>query len=517
MVGVPSSPHSESSLESLREGLLYIRQNPTEREDERVQRFLWLDQWIRLLSDKGRMTKNLADEFVQDLSNFVQNPPMSGRSLDQIVSRAESSLGRNVAYYQLYLTGLRTTTVQQAMSALEFVEDDGFTDFYSRAQDLLQLQFAGEVVASRKIGVLIPLSGELSAFGEEVLSAIQLVSDLDYTKGVEFVVHDIGDSDAQLLEAFQRLVLDEGVSAIIGPITNRASEFIFERAQIMRVPVISLAPREDLEFFGDFNFRSSLTIQDQVRSIASFLRRQLRASRVGILYPDSSFGWDAAKRAQQEFKEAGLEVTEVALYSEGATDFKDPLQKMTRLANPQARAAELCQENDVRTNCVQSLDNLPPILNFEVLFVPDFADSLGLLMPTLPFLRIYGVQVIGLSSAHASPLIERAQQHAEGVIVTDSFVMESDELKNRIFLKAFRDKTGRDPSRLGAEAFDVALMLADRMLNPQQPVSREGLRQEISQIRGFDGVTGAQFTVGNELRRQPQFLVVRDGKFKQIK
>lgn len=515
--GVPNSPDAGSSLDSLKQGLVYIRQNPTEREDERIQRFLWLDQWIRLLQDKGRLSAPLAEEFTQDLSNFLQRPPMSARSIEQVVSRAESPLGRNVASYQLYLTGLRTTTVSEAMRSLERIEPDGFTDLYTRAQELLQLQLVESVEASRKIGVLLPLSGDLAAYGEEVFHAIQLVSDLDYARGVEFVVHDIGSSDSELLEAFQRLVLDEGVSAILGPISNRASEFIFERSQIMRVPSISLAPREDLQFYGAYNFRASLTLQDQIQATAQFMRRQMRIGRVAILYPDSDFGWDAARIAKEEFARAGLNVTEVGIYPEGATDFKEPLEKMTRLEAPKLRSYELCKAGEEPGNsCVASLDQLPPILNFEAVFVPDFPDTLGLFMPTLPFLRIYGVQVFGLSTAHAPAVIERAQQHAEGLIVTDSFLPESKDLRTRMFREAYKKKTGQEPTRLGAEAFDAALLLADLMLRSGQMVNRESMASELSRTRGFEGVTGELYREGNELRRRPKFLVVRDGKFQEI-
>jgi len=515
-VGVPDRPDTGSSIDSLRQGLMYIRQNPTEREDERIQRFLWLDQWVRLLDQKGRMTPSLAQEFQQDLSNFVQNPPLSRRSLERIATRAETQIGKNVTFYQLYITGLRTTTVQDAMEALKFIEEDGVTDLYARAQQLLELQVTGEMMASRKIGVLIPLTGELASFGEAVFNAVQLVSDLDYSEGVEFVVHDIGDTEAQLLEAFQRLVLDEGVSVLMGPVTNRATEYIFERAQIMRVPTISLAPRENLEFYGNYNFRSTLTLYDQVRAVASFLRRDMRVRRVGILFPDSGFGWDAVKLAEEEFKRAGLDVTEIAIYDEGATDFKHPLQKMARLDFPRLRSDELCSAEEPKAECVNSLDDLPPLLNFEALFVPDFADTVGLLMPTLPFLRIYGLQVVGLASLHDRALIERGQQHADGLIFPESFLPDSQDAKTRFFVNAYQDKNGAVPSRLAAEAFDLALLLTDLMVASGSPADRDLISQEIRRLRGFDGVTGLLNTVGQEIRRDPKFLVVRDGNFTEL-
>lgn len=530
-VGVPEGPSTQSSLESFVQGLNFMRDNPSEREDERVQRFLWLDQWVKILGENGRLNDDLAVELSNDLKSFLVEPEMSQGSLERIIARSETTLGKNIAYYQTYLSVLKGNSVDRALSFLGFIQEDGFTGLYEKAQNLLRLQSVQAMTESRKIGVLIPLSGEFKSFGQQVAQAVQVVSSLAVSEGVEFVLMDSGSTDDELLEGFQKLVLRENVAVVIGPITAKASEFIFERAQILGVPVISLAPRENLETYGPYAFRSALTLKDQIQGIASFAANKMRAKKVGMLFPDSQYGWDAAKIAETSFPRAGLTIEEIQVYDSGATDFKEPLQKMTRLDFPKLRVDEVCPKevapkneeeaakvsvDSVQQNCVPSLKDLPPLLDFEILFVPDFANTVGLMLPTFPFLRIYGVQVIGLSGLNDPKLISRGQQHAEGVIFTDGFSVDSSDVQSRFFVDRFKSMHQKAPTKMSAEAFDVASLLVDMMRSSDQLISRNYVFSRLRNLRGFEGVTGKIFSDGYQIRKEARLFIVRDGKVERF-
>lgn len=519
LVGVPESPSESSSLDSLLQGLRYIREHPTQREDERVQRFLWIDQWASILQSKESLNKELAQEFWADLTSFVQEPPMSRSSLQLIVARVETQLGKNVAYYQLYLNALKDSSAEEAMSYLQYVQDDEVSDLHLRALQLLELQNVKEIAESRRIGVLIPLSGQFASFGNQILGSIQALSELAYAEGIEFLIEDAGDNQDKLLESFQKLVLKERVSAIIGPVTSDASEFIFERAQILRVPVISLSPREGLEFFGNFNFRSSLSLEDQLTSVSQLIRDKMRSRRVGVLFPDSVYGWDVMERAKEAFDRYGIEIVEMQVYAKDATDFKEELKRMTRLDFPKLRANEVCAKDvppEAQGNCVKSLNDLPLLYTFEVLFLPDSADKVGLILPTLPFLRMYGVQVVGLSGLNSTKLIERGQNSAEGVIFTDAFFDTGHNDRTRFFVETYSNLTKTAPGKLAAEAFDVGLLLVDQMRRIRGPVTREELVRRIANLRNFEGVTGNIFADGHQLRKQARIMLVRNGQFQEF-
>jgi hypothetical protein len=253
--GVPEGPAAQQALDpsmaALMQGLQYVREHPSSREDERIQRFLWLDQWLNVLQTKQRLTPELAQELWGDFTSFVKDePPVSPSGLRKISEGSQTKLGKNVAHYYTYQGLLKERSLEDALKSLEIVEEDGVSDIYTKSQELLQLYKSKEFSDSRKIGVLLPLSGDLKPLADEVLSSIQIISSMAYANGVEFVIQDVGSSEADLLKAWDHLVNIEKVAVVMGPLTPRESEAIFERAEVSGVPVVSLAPKEGLEGFG---------------------------------------------------------------------------------------------------------------------------------------------------------------------------------------------------------------------------------------------------------------------------
>jgi branched-chain amino acid transport system substrate-binding protein len=541
-----SGAFSDPSLTTLSQGLSYVREHPSTREDERIQRFLWLDQWLKVLQDKNRLSPEMAQEFWSDLVSFVKEPtPVAAKGLERVVQGSQTRLGKNIANYYLYLALLKEQSLEAALKNLEYVEDDGVSDLYPKAQGLLQLFRNKQSSDSKKIGVLLPLSGPLRPLAEEVLQAIQVAGNLAYGSGTEFVIEDTGASEADLLKAWDKLAVQEKVAAVIGPLTSKETEIIFERAEVTSVPVISLAPKEGLEGFGNFSFRSVLTLEDQVRRISRHLSDDLKVKRVAVLLPDSPYGWEVMTAAEKEFKARGLTITQMAVYKNGATDFKDQLRRITRLDVPRLRKDELCpkdkgtkepKEKEAKPGseeanaaeaalanepiqldaCVKKLNQLKPLVDFEALFAPDSAETAGFLLPTLPYLRIYGVEVVGLSQYNSPKLIERAGEHAEGVVFTDGYLPNSNETQNRFFRERYTKVTQKEPSRLAAEAFDLAMIIV-KTIRDTGALSREMMVDRLKTIRDFPGVTGSIYYENHKFKKEPKLLIVRNGAIQELR
>jgi ABC-type branched-subunit amino acid transport system substrate-binding protein len=542
---IPSSPATQSSYEALQQGLKYVREHPPANEEDQVQRFLWLDQWLDVLEKNRRLSKEDAKIYWQDLDAFITQPPISERSINQILDRVQTIFGRNVALYHKYEMKRHKKEQSEGVRGLEEVQEDGITDIYDRSQELIKLnRMDTSDVSSRKIGVLLPLSGKLSGFAKDVVYSIQLAANLSYSDGVEFVIEDIGTNEAQLIKAWERLVFNEKVVAVLGPLTTKESEIIFERAGLLSVPVISLAPKEDLDLFGSYAFQSTLTIADQLESLADFIRSDLRAKKVAIVSPDSSYGWDVVERAIHKFQRKGLKIMEMQVYPSRATDFKGPLSRITRLDFPKLRKFELCPKEEETPeeeaaaeelkpevsaeiveevkkeepkNCVEKLTELQPVLDFEVLFVPDFANTIGLLLPTLPYLRMYGVQVVGLSGLHSKTLLQRGGEAAEGVIFTDGFLASSKDFQTTFFRERYKKLSRKEPSRFAAEAFDLAMIAVEIMKQDDGPSSRGGFVNKLKNIKRFPGVTGEISYDDRVLRKEPKVIIVRNNKFRELR
>lgn len=512
---------SQSTFDSFQQGLAYIREHPTQDQEARIQRYLWLDQWMRVLEEKQRLTHEMSAEYWADMVSYSKDEPaLNGAQLDRILQRVQTKLGKNVALYYTYQNFLREQSLEKGLKYLEGIEEDGVSDLYQKAQELLQLNKSRPGLVARKIGVLLPLSGDLQAFGQEVMKSIEIVSRLAIADGMEFAIQDTGSTTESLLKAWEKLALQERVTAIIGPLTTKDTKIIFERAQVLQIPVISLAPKEDIEGYGQYGFRSSLAMDDQVKTISNFISRELGARRVGVLMPDSSYGWDVMTRAKDAFKDHGIEIASMQVYPAGATDFKEQIRRMTRMDFPRLRKDEVCSKEKGAVNlegCAKKWTDLKPIVDFEVLFVPDFADTVGLLLPTLPYLQLYGVQVVGLSGFNSQKLIDRAQDAAEGVIFTDSYLPGSMDFATRFFRNEYKKSASKEPSRLAAEAFDVAMLAVELMKRGEEPISREIFLDRLRHTSDFKGATGSLTVENQRLMREPKLVTVRDGKFQELR
>lgn len=515
----PISP-AQPSYDTLNQGLSYVRTHPPADEGEQIQRFLWLDQWVKVLHEKNHLTPEMAQAYWEDLTQFIKEPPVSISGLRKLSERATSRLGKNVALYQLYQAQLKTSSIEDAMKHLTLIEDDGASDLDAKAQELLELTKSSTSGESKKIGVLLPLSGDLRAFGQEALNAIQVAATSAYAEGIEFAVQDTGTSESQLSEALNRLIQEEKVTAIIGPLTGKETEFVFERAEVAKVPVISLATKESVEAVGQYGFRSLLTIEDQVKAMARFIESDLGAKRVAILYPDSAYGWDVVDLAKPAFEDRGLKISQMQMYASGATDFKDQLRRMTRLDQPKVRKSELCpkdpKEGPALPGCVKKSQDLKPLIDFEVLFVPDFADTVGLLLPTLPYVQLYGVQVVGLSGYNSSKLIERGGEAAEGVVFTDGYLSSSSNFPTRFFKERYKKLAGKEASRLAAEAFDVGMLSVSILKSEVKGLSRDDFADRLKDVRRFPGVTGELYSDDHRIKKTPKLLIVRDGVIREL-
>src|SRR5262245_36911878 len=186
----PSTPTNMASRDSLSQGLAYIREHPSQREDEQVQRYIWLDSWVKVLQDRNMLTPEMAQQYWNDFDSFLKQPLATTSALDKITPRVVSKIGKNVALYAAYQEYLKNQQLEESLKFLERVEEDSTTGLFTRAQEILQLNRFEPQQGSRKIGVLLPLSGELKAFAQEALLGVQIATRMAIAEGVEFVIED---------------------------------------------------------------------------------------------------------------------------------------------------------------------------------------------------------------------------------------------------------------------------------------------------------------------------------------
>ncbi|MCK0768101.1 ABC transporter substrate-binding protein [Chromohalobacter canadensis] len=187
-----------------------------------------------------------------------------------------------------------------------------------------------------KIGVLVPLTGDLQSYGEPALKATQLAAkEINAAGGVlgEDVAISSGDTQTSPqpgVAAAQKLVNIEGVSAIMGAlssgVTIPVAQSVAKGEQIPQISSASTSPVITSLDDDDFLFRT--VPSDAFQGVAlSEVTQEKGYDNVSIIYINNDYGKGLAEAFTQAFEKAGGTVSETVAYEQGQAAYRGELQQ----------------------------------------------------------------------------------------------------------------------------------------------------------------------------------------------
>ena len=122
-------------------------------------------------------------------------------------------------------------------------------------------ELSGEIL----IGVVLPVTGRLSsAFGMPMGTGFELaLEDINNSqlggRSIKFIIEDDQSTVEGAVEAFNKLIQQDGVPVILGPATSSQTKVVFPIAQENQVVAFSpTSAARGLSATGDFVFRAAL-------------------------------------------------------------------------------------------------------------------------------------------------------------------------------------------------------------------------------------------------------------------
>lgn len=389
------------------------------------------------------------------------------------------------------------------------------TNFPSRPEAVrLYDQLAGRPWLQRALGVVLPLSGRYATYGDLVRRGMDLALEMHNTSAspVRLVYRDIGGDPARSVAAVTELADSERVMAVLGPLTGTAAASAAVQAQEERMPMLSLSQREGLPETGEFVFRDSLTSRLQARALARYAVLERGFTGFGILYPENLLGQEMAHLFAEEVKKLGGLVVISEGYAETATDFGRQIKRLMGM-DPDAPEEITAAEAERRKN--SSGRDFPPV-NFDALFIPDYADRIGMVAPQLAYYGIEGVPLLGSNGWNSPELVRLAGRSVEGAVFVDGFFRYSPYPFVREFVDRYFEKYGEEPSILEAQGYDAVGILLS-ILDRRDIRTRDDLRLALSMLQNYPGVTGATtFDFHGDADKVLFLLQVKNGNIVQI-
>lgn len=378
----------------------------------------------------------------------------------------------------------------------------------TRAEMLLNEATTGLSAPRYVLGVLIPQSGQLAFFGDRVLKGIQLAVHnfnlQDPDSRVELLVKDTEGSPEKAVAALKELA-SKGILAAIGPLLTKETEAIAPELEKLKIPVITpAASGERIGSLSPWLFRNALTNAGQAAAAAQYALG-LNLKKIVVLYPDDAYGKDLARLFTRDL-ERKTEILATISYPSEAKDFGPYVRKVMEI-DLRSRKIPIPDNDAERKKLFQEYTP-----SFDALYLPGYAERVGLLIPQLAFYNITGMTLIGSNNWHSADLLERAQRYADGAVFVDGYFPESDDPAIKPVWDAYRSAYHEEPDILSAQAYDAAAMVFTLIKGHKDtPLA---IRDGLLGLKDYHGISGDITFPGNGEAQKKLFLIkVQDGKF----
>ena len=238
-----------------------------------------------------------------------------------------------------------------------------------------------------KIGALMPLTGDLQAFGEADLNGVRLAVEQVSEAGgvldgrqVEVAVGDTQTVPQAGIDAAQKLVSVDGVAGIVGAlssgVTIPVAKSVTSQARVPQVSPASTAPTiTDLEDDG-YLFRTVPSDAFQGVALAQ-VTQEAGYGNLAVLYVNNDYGEGLANSFKEAFEQAGGTVTAMAPFEQGKASYRGELQQLSQ-GGPEGLVLIAYPENGV-TILRQALEEgyFDRFVFTDGMKTPDIVDQVG--------------------------------------------------------------------------------------------------------------------------------------------
>jgi len=377
----------------------------------------------------------------------------------------------------------------------------------------LQAQLSDPTQLQRAIGVLLPLSGRYATFGQRVKKGMELAMEAFRPDiPVRLIFRDTAGDEVVAAQQLAELAISDRVMGIVGPLVGNAAQGAAARANLERIPMLTMSQREGLATTSLYVFRNSLTAELQVRTLVDYAMEQRGLTTFGIMFPQTRQGENFAEFFRNEVWRHGGAIVAEQSYQTDQTDFRYQVRLLQGL-DPDAPDEEDPADSESHEITGEEEEPLPP---FEALFVPDYSDRISLIAPQIAFYGLEDIQLLGTNGWNDAELPRLARQFVEGAVFTDSFFLHSSYPFVQDFVAEYFNRFGEEPTILEAQGYDIVGIMLTLLNNPDVS-TREGLRRALAQMQNFPGVTGAtSFDLVGEADKILFLLQVQKGVIVQI-
>jgi branched-chain amino acid transport system substrate-binding protein len=303
-----------------------------------------------------------------------------------------------------------------------------------------------------KVGVVLPLTGRFSAYGNDCLAGMRLAA--SQGNACSLIVEDNGGDKARTRESLKRLA-DQGVSLIVGPLISENAMKAAYYIDSLNVPLILPATTHSIAAkLSSLVFRLCYSDEFQTMVMAEFAHFVLGKKRPALFVDNTSlYSIEMSDALAKALQEIGIPIVVTKSYDSQEIDFRQDLLKIAS-ANP---------------DCI---------------FVPGYDEQVRLIMDQASELRMR-IPLIGWDTWDSWTLLGAAGTKSHESFYCTHFSREDSRVEG--FRNVYLNRVGSEPTGFSALGYDAIKLIAYLQLENPEP---ETAFNKLNKVTDFQGVTG---------------------------
>ena len=300
---------------------------------------------------------------------------------------------------------------------------------------------------------------------------------------IRFILEDNKSTSDGAIAAYNKLIHEDGVVALLGPATSTLTEIAFPVAEENQI--VAIAPTsasEGLSALGDFVFRVNLTVEKLIPHGVRVTQDKLGYQRVALIVDTlDAFSRSANQVYIETLAEIGVELLSTETFSTLDEDLRPQLTRIRDL-NPEAVLV-----------AANSFDQPTILIQGREVGIPDDVPFI------VPLMSVGEVQEAGAS--------------AEGAITFTAWTSTAETPGNQAFVRDYTAKYDAEPSVFSALAYTSVQLLVNA-ISQAGSTDSGAIREALAGTSGFDTVLGSfSFDAVGDAVYDPIILVAREGAF----
>jgi branched-chain amino acid transport system substrate-binding protein len=343
--------------------------------------------------------------------------------------------------------------------------------------------FNGEV----RIGMSVPLTGTFSGESSYYMNNVRLAEkEINQAGGVNgkklsIVTIDNQSTNPGALTTLNKAVEQDKVVAFIGPVKSTQILAMSDAIKNFGVPTLVGGTNVTITKQGNpWMFRCRVNDGIVAAILVTYIKDELKLSKIGIIYSNEAFGTGGADAIEQYAKSVGLAVVARERFNLSDRDFTAQLLNLKRAGAEVMIPYSAGSDEGARIN-----------VQYRQLGSP--------------------YKYVGPPAVAVKAILDLSKEASEGLVGFVDSVPGMNET-NRKFVEAYKKEyNGAEPDRQAPWSYDAVYLLTNAIKKVGE--DRAKIRETLVATRGFEGVLGTySFTPDGEGLRGGPMAIIKNGQ-----